>query len=167
MALFLTFAFPKEQYVYVPQGPSIEARIDLEGKIDETKLKHQQDLEQQKQKEYQEKIQQQMEDIALKCKEEKERRIAEVERLKKADPVSYLANRMQANTGVSADMWRRLIFKECGNNVYIDTGNGYYGAFQIAYKYWGGRGSDLDTQVAIATKIYRQQGMKAWPNTWG
>ena len=163
MTLFLTFAFPKEQYVYIPQGPSIEARIDLEGKIEETKLKHQQDLEQQKVQDRRDQQRQQLEDIVIKCIEEKQRHVEELERMKKEDPVGYAAKKMAQNTGVSEAQWRKVIIKESGGNPNAISSSGtYIGLFQIGRPWGAYPGMSIDEQIAMATHVYKVQGPRAW-----
>ena len=69
--------------------------------------------------------------------------------------------------------WDRLAQCESGGNWRANTGNGYYGGLQFSHRTWtafGGksyaRTANKATrlqQIAIAEKVLRTQGWKAWP----
>lgn len=71
------------------------------------------------------------------------------------------------------DQWDIIAQCESGGNWNTSTGNGYYGGLQFSSGTWnsyGGR-TYADTanhatrsqQIAIAEKVLRAQGWKAWP----
>jgi murein DD-endopeptidase MepM/ murein hydrolase activator NlpD len=80
-----------------------------------------------------------------------------------------------AGTGhaASVDVWEKVAACESTNNWRINTGNGYYGGLQFTQSTWeayGGRQfaprADLaskDQQIAIAEKVLKGQGPRAWP----
>lgn len=69
--------------------------------------------------------------------------------------------------------WDRIARCESGGNWAANTGNGYYGGLQFHPQTWRGFGggayartADRATraqQIAIAEKVLRVQGWKAWP----
>ncbi len=71
------------------------------------------------------------------------------------------------------DLWDTLARCESGGNWRANTGNGYYGGLQFSsgtwHSYGGGAYSGTanhatrSQQVAIAEKVLRAQGWKAWP----
>ncbi|MGH3478917.1 MAG: transglycosylase family protein [Pseudonocardiaceae bacterium] len=71
------------------------------------------------------------------------------------------------------DQWDRLAECESSGNWRANTGNGYYGGLQFSRRTWKafGGGSYAGTannatrtqQIAIAEKVLRTQGWKAWP----
>ncbi|MCX4585414.1 transglycosylase family protein [Streptomyces sp. NBC_01481] len=73
----------------------------------------------------------------------------------------------------SVDVWEKVAACESTNNWKINTGNGYYGGLQFTQSTWeayGGRHyaprADLaskDQQIAIAEKVLKGQGPRAWP----
>jgi resuscitation-promoting factor RpfA len=73
----------------------------------------------------------------------------------------------------SQDRWDILAQCESGGNWNANTGNGYYGGLQFSGSTWRsfGGGSYAGTanhatrsqQIAIAEKVLRAQGWKAWP----
>lgn len=75
--------------------------------------------------------------------------------------------------GASVDVWEKVAACESTNNWKINTGNGYYGGLQFSQSTWeayGGRQfaprADLagkDQQIAIAEKVLKGQGPRAWP----
>jgi hypothetical protein len=74
-----------------------------------------------------------------------------------------------ASADPSANNWYRLRMCESGNNYKINTGNGYYGAYQFNLSTWksvGGAGyPNLATpaeQDARALKLYRLRGWQPW-----
>jgi len=69
----------------------------------------------------------------------------------------------------SADDWYRLRVCESGNNYTINTGNGYYGAYQFDLGTWqsiGGAGyphqASPATQDALALRLWQQRGWGPW-----
>ena len=69
----------------------------------------------------------------------------------------------------SADDWYRLRVCESGNNYAINTGNGYFGAYQFDLGTWrsvGGSGYPNDaspaTQDALALRLWQQRGWGPW-----
>jgi len=74
-----------------------------------------------------------------------------------------------ASADPSADDWYRLRVCESGNNYAINTGNGYYGAYQFDLGTWrsvGGTGYPNDaspaTQDALALKLWQSRGWSPW-----
>lgn len=74
-----------------------------------------------------------------------------------------------AHADPSANDWLRLRQCESGNNYAINTGNGYYGAYQFDLGTWrsvGGAGyphqASPATQDALALKLWRQRGWSPW-----
>ena len=75
---------------------------------------------------------------------------------------------------VRKDPWDRLAQCESGGNWNANTGNGYYGGLQFSHETWRsfGGGAYASTahqasrsqQIAIAEKVLRAQGWKAWPS---
>ena len=73
----------------------------------------------------------------------------------------------------SQDQWDRLAQCESNGNWRANTGNGYYGGLQFSRRTWQGFGGGAYAgtanhatraqQVAIAEKVLRVQGWKAWP----
>jgi hypothetical protein len=68
------------------------------------------------------------------------------------------------------DVWYRLRVCESRNNYAINTGNGYYGAYQFALATWRSLGftgypheADPDVQDAAARKLQARAGWSAWP----
>jgi hypothetical protein len=71
------------------------------------------------------------------------------------------------------DPWDRVAMCESGGNWNANTGNGYYGGLQFSHGTWRSFGggafagtADQATrsqQVAVAEKVLRAQGWKAWP----
>ncbi|MEV6650718.1 transglycosylase family protein [Streptomyces sp. NPDC051219] len=69
--------------------------------------------------------------------------------------------------------WNCLAKCESGGRWHVNTGNGYYGGLQFwqpTWKQYGGLAyaprADLATreeQIAVAEKVLRTQGFKAWP----
>lgn len=74
---------------------------------------------------------------------------------------------------VHQDPWDRLAQCESGGNWNANTGNGYYGGLQFSSRTWHsfGGGAYAGTanqatrsqQIAVAKKVLRAQGWKAWP----
>ena len=74
-----------------------------------------------------------------------------------------------ASADPSANDWYRLRVCESGNNYAINTGNGYYGAYQFDLSTWrsvGGTGyphqSSPAVQDALALKLWQQRGWSPW-----
>ncbi|HEU0127016.1 MAG TPA: transglycosylase family protein [Pseudonocardiaceae bacterium] len=71
------------------------------------------------------------------------------------------------------DQWDRLAQCESSGNWRANTGNGYYGGLQFSRQTWHGFGggayaatpnhASRSQQIAIAEKVVRVQGWKAWP----
>ncbi len=80
-----------------------------------------------------------------------------------SQPVVSLAN---------GDLFARIRARESGGNYAINTGNGYYGAYQYDMRTWNNYGgyarADLApaaVQDAKAHETYAQRGCSPWPNT--
>lgn len=75
---------------------------------------------------------------------------------------------------VHQDPWDVIAQCESGGNWSVNTGNGYYGGLQFSLGTWQSYGggafaapADRATrsqQIAIAEKVLRAQGWKAWPH---
>jgi resuscitation-promoting factor RpfA len=71
------------------------------------------------------------------------------------------------------DVWDRVAQCESGGNWRANTGNGYYGGLQFSRSTWRSFGGGAfaatanyatrSQQIAIAEKVLRSQGWKAWP----
>ena len=75
-----------------------------------------------------------------------------------------------ATAAPSDDPWYRLRVCESGNNYAINTGNGYYGAYQFnagTWRAYGGRGLPHQNSPAEqdhrAKLLYRDRGWSPWP----
>ncbi|MCH5670931.1 transglycosylase family protein [Streptomyces gilvus] len=80
-----------------------------------------------------------------------------------------------AGTAHAADMstWNKVAACESSGNWSINTGNGFYGGLQFTRSTWEAYGgtayagrADLatkDQQIAVAEKVLRGQGPRAWP----
>jgi len=73
-------------------------------------------------------------------------------------------------TSLSYDL-KKLRHCESGGRWHVNTGNGYYGAYQFADRTWHGLGfhgrPDLAkpaTQSAAAMKLHSRQGWRPWPS---
>lgn len=71
---------------------------------------------------------------------------------------------------VTPDTWAQLRMCESSGNYHVNTGNGYYGAYQFNLATWHGLGypglpSDASPAVqdAAAQKLYNQRGWQPWP----
>ena len=67
--------------------------------------------------------------------------------------------------------WERLRFCESGGVYSVNTGNGFYGAYQFTKESWeqmGGTGmpheAPPEEQDRLAKKLMEEQGPEAWPN---
>ncbi|UQX04062.1 transglycosylase family protein [Streptomyces sp. RerS4] len=73
----------------------------------------------------------------------------------------------------SVDTWNDVAACEATGNWHVNTGNGYYGGLQFSQSTWKAFGgtayaprADLatkDQQIAVAEKVLKGQGPKAWP----
>ncbi|OII64794.1 peptidase [Streptomyces sp. CC53] len=73
----------------------------------------------------------------------------------------------------SVDVWEKVAACESTNRWKINSGNGYYGGLQFSQSTWEAYGgtryaprADLatkDQQIAIAEKVLKGQGPRAWP----
>jgi hypothetical protein len=80
---------------------------------------------------------------------------------------------MTASTASAApnrEVWDRIASCESGGDWNIHTGNGYSGGLQFhpdTWRAYGGKGSahhaSKDEQIAVANRVLRAQGWKAWP----
>jgi transglycosylase-like protein len=75
-----------------------------------------------------------------------------------------------ATAASSDDPWYRLRMCESGGNYGINTGNGYYGAYQFDARTWhayGGTGlphqNSKAEQDRVAKKLYNARGWSPWP----
>jgi hypothetical protein len=71
---------------------------------------------------------------------------------------------------VSPDTWAQLRMCESSGRYSVNTGNGYYGAYQFDLRTWHGLGypglpSDASPAVQdeAAQKLYQQRGWQPWP----
>ena len=83
--------------------------------------------------------------------------------------VSFVPGGNVAAADPSATDWQRLRVCESGDNYAINTGNGYYGAYQFDLGTWrsvGGTGyphqASKATQDALALALWRQRGWSPW-----
>ncbi|MBB5156442.1 transglycosylase family protein [Saccharopolyspora phatthalungensis] len=73
----------------------------------------------------------------------------------------------------SASVWNAVAKCESSGNWKANTGNGYYGGLQFTQSTWaayGGTayarkasGATREQQIAVAEKVLKAQGPKAWP----
>jgi Transglycosylase-like domain len=75
-----------------------------------------------------------------------------------------------ATAATSDDPWYRLRMCESGGNYAINTGNGYYGAYQFDARTWhayGGKGLPHQNSAAeqdrVAKRLYAARGWAPWP----
>jgi LysM repeat protein len=84
-----------------------------------------------------------------------------------------VANTTAANFAAGAGgLLARIRSRESGGNYAINTGNGYYGAYQFDLQTWRGLGgTGLPSQAspaeqdARAQQLLNQRGCSPWPNT--
>ncbi len=83
--------------------------------------------------------------------------------------LSFIPGGNVAAADPSASDWQRLRVCESGDNYTINTGNGYYGAYQFDLGTWrsvGGTGyphqASKATQDALALELWRQRGWSPW-----
>ncbi len=87
-------------------------------------------------------------------------------------PLVFAATSAQAGP-LRHDPWDRVAQCESGGNWSTNTGNGYYGGLQFSPGTWHSYGGGAyagtanratrSQQIAIAEKVLRAQGWKAWP----
>ena len=77
---------------------------------------------------------------------------------------SYVTSRMEAETGVSASVWSKIIQRESNWDASVVNSSGHYGLFQLAPGYEGNGGS-VEQQIQGAISLYKQQGLGAWSET--
>lgn len=76
----------------------------------------------------------------------------------------YVTSRMASETGVSADVWAKIIQRESNWNSSVVNSSGHYGLFQLAPGYEGNGGS-VDEQIEGAISLFEKQGLNAWSET--
>jgi hypothetical protein len=74
-------------------------------------------------------------------------------------------------SAAGSDSWSRLRQCESGGSYSINTGNGYYGAYQFDLRTWQGLGysglpsnASSATQDAAAYQLQAQRGWSPWPS---
>jgi hypothetical protein len=74
-----------------------------------------------------------------------------------------------ANASMRVEL-HRLRVCESGNNYHLNTGNGYYGAYQFSERTWRGLGfrgrpdrAKRKTQNRAARELHAASGWSAWP----
>ncbi|GDY28887.1 hypothetical protein GTS_05200 [Gandjariella thermophila] len=82
---------------------------------------------------------------------------------------AQLAVSVPASAAPGASAWARLRRCESGNRYSLNTGNGYYGAYQFSLRTWravGGRGYPHRAvpaeQDRRALDLYRKRGWRPW-----
>jgi hypothetical protein len=80
------------------------------------------------------------------------------------------ATTASAATTLRADLYR-LRMCESGDHYRLNTGNGYYGAYQFSLATWHGLGYNGRpdrarhvTQDAAAKRLHSREGWRAWPS---
>ena len=81
-----------------------------------------------------------------------------------SDLYSYVTSRMASATGVSADVWAKIIQRESNWNASVTNSSGHYGLFQLAPGYKG-NGGDVEDQIQGAIDLYKKQGLNGWSET--
>ena len=76
----------------------------------------------------------------------------------------YVTSRMEAETGVSASIWSKIIQRESNWNVNVTNSSGHYGLFQLDGSY-NKHGNSVEGQVQDAADLFRKQGLNAWQIT--
>jgi hypothetical protein len=83
---------------------------------------------------------------------------------------SHHHHHQSAHHRVMTHKLHRLRHCESGGRYHINTGNGYYGAYQFAKPTWHGLGyhglpseAKKKVQDAAAKKLHHQQGWHPWP----
>ena len=77
---------------------------------------------------------------------------------------SYITSRMASSTGVSADVWAKIIQRESNWDSTVTNSSGHYGLFQLAPGY-NGNGGSVDEQIEGAISLFKQQGLGVWQET--
>lgn len=77
---------------------------------------------------------------------------------------SYVTSRMEAETGVSASIWGKIIQRESNWDANVTNSSGHYGLFQLDGGY-NKHGNSVEGQIQDATDLYRKQGLNAWSET--
>lgn len=77
---------------------------------------------------------------------------------------SYVTSRMEAETGVSASVWSKIIQRESNWDTNVVNSSGHYGLFQLAPGYQG-HGGSVEEQIQGAISLYQKQGLSAWSET--
>ena len=92
-------------------------------------------------------------------------------------PVTHYGTRPAAAPNVNCqtnvpDVLNRVKMRESGCNYAINTGNGYYGAYQFDIRTWNNYGgyaradlAPIEVQDAKAVATYNARGCSPWPNT--
>lgn len=88
-------------------------------------------------------------------------------------PRATSTNRSAANYAPGASgVLERIRMRESGGNYAINTGNGYYGAYQFSLSTWRGvGGAGLPSEASPAEQdmraqmLYDRRGCSPWPNT--
>ena len=76
----------------------------------------------------------------------------------------YVTSRMANSTGVSADVWAKIIQRESNWDTSVVNSSGHYGLFQLAPGYKGNGGS-VDEQIEGAISLFEKQGLGGWAET--
>ena len=76
----------------------------------------------------------------------------------------YVTSRMASSTGVSADVWAKIVQRESNWDATVTNSSGHYGLFQLAPGYKGNGGS-VDEQIEGAISLFKKQGLNAWSET--
>ena len=77
---------------------------------------------------------------------------------------SYVTSRMEAETGVSASVWSKIVQRESNWDSTVINSSGHQGLFQLAPGYKGNGGS-VDEQIEGAIDLFKKQGLGAWQET--
>lgn len=77
---------------------------------------------------------------------------------------SYVTSRMEAETGVSASVWSKIIQRESNWDANVTNSSGHYGLFQLDGSY-NKHGRSIEGQIQDAADLYRKQGLNAWSET--
>ena len=79
-----------------------------------------------------------------------------------SDLKNYVLSKLVAATGQSAATWNAIITRESNWNPSVyNQSSGAYGLFQLMPMH-GASGSDVDTQIAVAIRLYNAGGMSPW-----
>lgn len=81
-----------------------------------------------------------------------------------SDLHSYVTSRMASSTGVSADVWAKIIQRESNWDANVTNSSGHFGLFQLAPGYKG-NGGDVESQIEGAIDLFHKQGLGAWSET--